>query len=51
MAPTIILDFDQSNMSGQIIVVGSYNYAFFFKGRNLPAKGESILGDAFYESH
>lgn len=38
-------------MSEQIVVVGSYNFAFFFKGHNLPAKGESILGDVFYEGH
>jgi len=38
-------------MSEQIVVVGSYNFAFFFKGRSLPAKGESILGDVFYEGH
>jgi len=38
-------------MSEPIVVVGSYNFAFFFKGHSLPAKGESILGDVFYEGH
>ena len=36
-------------MSKPIVVVGSYNVGLFIKGERLPSKGETVIGDAFYE--
>ncbi|MBN1396208.1 MAG: ribokinase [Pirellulales bacterium] len=36
-------------MSKPIVVVGSYNVGLFIKGQRLPAKGETVIGDSFYE--
>ena len=36
-------------MSKPIVVVGSYNVGLFIKGERLPAKGETVVGDEFYE--
>jgi len=32
-----------------ICIIGSYNVGLFIKGKHLPAKGETIIGDTFYE--
>ncbi len=36
-------------MSKPIVVVGSYNVGLFIKGQRLPVKGETVIGDSFYE--
>ena len=36
-------------MRKPIIVVGSYNVGLFIKGSRLPSKGETVIGDTFYE--
>jgi ribokinase len=36
-------------MSKPIVVVGSYNVGLFIKGQRLPAKGETVIGETFYE--
>ncbi|NLF09990.1 MAG: ribokinase [Pirellulaceae bacterium] len=36
-------------MSKPIVVVGSYNVGLFIKGQRLPNKGETVIGDSFYE--
>lgn len=36
-------------MTKPIVVVGSYNVGLFIKGRRLPVKGETVIGDSFYE--
>ena len=36
-------------MSRPIVVVGSYNAGLFIKGQHLPNKGETVIGDTFYE--
>ena len=36
-------------MSKPIVVVGSYNVGLFIKGDRLPSKGETVIGDTFYE--
>ncbi len=36
-------------MSKPIVVVGSYNVGLFIKGPRLPEKGETVIGDTFYE--
>ncbi len=36
-------------MRKPIVVVGSYNVGLFIKGDRLPAKGETVVGDEFYE--
>jgi ribokinase len=36
-------------MNKPVIVVGSYNVGLFIKGRRLPAKGETVVGDQFHE--
>lgn len=36
-------------MRKPIVVVGSYNVGLFIKGDRLPAKGETVVGDAFHE--
>jgi ribokinase len=36
-------------MAKPIVVVGSYNVGLFIKGQRLPQKGETVIGDTFYE--
>jgi ribokinase len=36
-------------MKKPIVVVGSYNVGLFIKGDRLPEKGETVIGDSFYE--
>lgn len=36
-------------MTKPIVVVGSYNVGLFIKGQRLPTKGETVIGDSFYE--
>ena len=36
-------------MSKPIVIVGSYNVGLFIKGRRLPVKGETVIGETFYE--
>ena len=36
-------------MGKPIVVVGSYNVGLFIKGERLPAKGETVTGEEFYE--
>jgi ribokinase len=36
-------------MGKPIVVVGSYNVGLFIKGPRLPSKGETVIGDTFYE--
>jgi ribokinase len=36
-------------MGKPIVVVGSYNVGLFIKGQRLPQKGETVIGDTFYE--
>ena len=36
-------------MTKPIVVVGSYNVGLFIKGDRLPEKGETVIGDTFYE--
>ena len=38
------------NQNKPVTVVGSYNVGLFFKGKNLPQSGETVIGDIFYES-
>jgi ribokinase len=38
-------------MKKPIVVVGSYNAGLFIKGERLPAKGETVVGEQFYEGH
>jgi ribokinase len=36
-------------MAKPIVVVGSYNVGLFIKGQRLPEKGETVIGETFYE--
>lgn len=36
-------------MARNITVIGSYNAGLFFKGQNIPAVGETLIGDSFYQ--
>lgn len=36
-------------MAKPIVVVGSYNVGLFIKGQRLPVKGETVIGETFYE--
>lgn len=33
----------------KITIIGSYNVGLFLKGKQLPASGETVIGDEFYE--
>ena len=37
-------------MSSKVIVVGSYSAAVFFKGKEIPLKGETLIADHFFQS-
>jgi ribokinase len=32
-----------------VTIIGSYNVGLFLKGEKLPAMGETVIGDQFYE--
>ena len=32
-----------------VTIIGSYNVGLFLKGENLPTRGETVIGDEFYE--
>ena len=38
-----------ASSTGKPIVVGSYNVGLFIKGDRLPERGETVIGDTFYE--